>query len=319
MLVLTFLIAFATLFSFIRRVGSSTINEPPVAVNYHFTRQCNKTCSFCFHTATTSYVLEAARAKKGLAMLKADGMRKINFAGGEPFLYQKFLGQMIDFCKQDLHLESVSIVTNGTLVDKKFLSQHGGNIDILAVSCDSFIEVTNIAIGRGDGNNVKRLEQIRVWCSEYGIKFKINTVVCDLNWEEDMNRHITRLQPSRWKCFQVLLVAGENESEQRLRDSRKRLISSDQFNSFIERHRGQQAMVPESNELMAQSYLILDEYMRFLNRDGREPSPPILDVGVESALEAVTWDTEAFKARGGMYDWARDKPSCSRKDQDLEW
>ena len=22
----------------------------PVSVNYHFTRQCNKTCGFCFHT-----------------------------------------------------------------------------------------------------------------------------------------------------------------------------------------------------------------------------------------------------------------------------
>ena len=29
----------------------------PVSVNYHFTRQCNYSCGFCFHTAKTSYVL----------------------------------------------------------------------------------------------------------------------------------------------------------------------------------------------------------------------------------------------------------------------
>ena len=29
----------------------------PVSVNYHFTRKCNYSCGFCFHTAKTSYVL----------------------------------------------------------------------------------------------------------------------------------------------------------------------------------------------------------------------------------------------------------------------
>jgi uncharacterized radical SAM superfamily Fe-S cluster-containing enzyme len=28
----------------------------PVSVNYHFTRQCNYSCGFCFHTAKTSFV-----------------------------------------------------------------------------------------------------------------------------------------------------------------------------------------------------------------------------------------------------------------------
>ncbi|KAH3716536.1 hypothetical protein DPMN_059260 [Dreissena polymorpha] len=28
----------------------------PLSVNYHFTRKCNYTCGFCFHTAKTSFV-----------------------------------------------------------------------------------------------------------------------------------------------------------------------------------------------------------------------------------------------------------------------
>jgi 2-iminoacetate synthase ThiH len=46
----------------------------PVSVNYHFTRQCNYSCGFCFHTAKTSFVLPIDQAKRGLQMLKEKGM-----------------------------------------------------------------------------------------------------------------------------------------------------------------------------------------------------------------------------------------------------
>ncbi|KAH8722379.1 hypothetical protein GQ44DRAFT_775059 [Phaeosphaeriaceae sp. PMI808] len=257
-----------------------------------------------------------AQAKQGLLLLKRAGMRKINFAGGEPFLYTKFLGEMIDFCKEDLHLESVSIVTNGSLVKESFLQKHGANIDILAVSCDSFHEATNIEIGRGSGDQVPQLYKISSWCKQYGIKFKINTVVCKLNHEEDMNKHIEALQPFRWKCFQVLIVAGENDSDKTLRDGRKFLITDEEYQSFCQRHDKQSSIVPESNRLMAKSYLILDEYMRFLDRDGRKPSEPILEVGVQKALESVYWDEGAFQERGGIYDWSREKGTDRNE---LDW
>lgn len=296
----------------------------PISVNFHFTRQCNKSCGFCFHTATTSFKISIEGAKRGLALLKAAGMRKINFAGGEPFLYKSFLGEMIAFCKEELHLESLSIVTNGSLVDEAFLTKYGPYIDILAVSCDSFNEQTNIAIGRGTGDNVRRLFQIRDWCKHFGIKFKLNTVVCRLNYQEDMNAVVHKLQPFRWKCFQVLLVRGENDSDKTIRDVRKFQISDEEYQEFCRRHRHQSSFVPEPNNLMAKSYLILDEYMRFLNRDGREPSKSILEIGVEEALQQVTWDKESFIERGGVYDWAREKSGGSmcaggEADRNLEW
>ncbi len=46
----------------------------PLSVNYHFTRQCNYSCGFCFHTAKTSFVLPIQEAKRGLKMLKDAGM-----------------------------------------------------------------------------------------------------------------------------------------------------------------------------------------------------------------------------------------------------
>lgn len=45
----------------------------PKSVNYHFTRQCNYSCGFCFHTAKTSFVMPLDEAKNGLAMLKQAG------------------------------------------------------------------------------------------------------------------------------------------------------------------------------------------------------------------------------------------------------
>lgn len=273
----------------------------------------------------TSFNLPIEDAKRGLALLKAAGMKKINFAGGEPFLYNSFLGAMIAFCKEELHLESVSIVTNGSLVDEVFLTKYGPYIDILAVSCDSFNEQTNIAIGRGTSDNVRKLFQIRDWCEHFGIKFKLNTVVCRLNYKEDMNAVVHKLQPFRWKCFQVLLVRGENDSDTTIRGVRKLQVSDEEYQEFCLRHQHQPSFLPEPNNLMAESYLILDKYMRFLDRDGREPSKSILEVGVKEALQQVTWDKQSFVERGGVYDWAREKSGggvCSgggEAERNLEW
>jgi radical S-adenosyl methionine domain-containing protein 2 len=154
----------------------------PVSVNYFFTRHCNAECGFCFHTETSSYKLTLPEAEKGLLLLAEAGMKKMNFAGGEPFLYPKYLGTLCRYCKEDLKLESVSIVSNGTKVTERWLQEYGPFVDILAISCDSINPATNAAIGRADRgsgvpfDNVGKLFQIKEWCQQYGIRFKLNTV-----------------------------------------------------------------------------------------------------------------------------------------------
>ena len=49
----------------------------PESVNYHFTRTCNYSCGFCFHTAKTSFNVPLEEAKKGLQMLVEEGMKKV--------------------------------------------------------------------------------------------------------------------------------------------------------------------------------------------------------------------------------------------------
>ncbi|KAL9576221.1 MAG: hypothetical protein Q9212_007281 [Teloschistes hypoglaucus] len=179
--------------------------------------QCNYQCGFCFHTAKTSFIQPIDDAKRGIKLLVDAGMRKINFAGGEPFLYPDFLGELVRYCKEDLSMESVSIVTNGSKVTEAWFEEYADYLDIMAVSCDSFNETTNVKIGRGRGEHLKTFVQLSQLCKKYGVKFKVNTVVCRYNFEEDMNKMIEQVAPFRWKCFQVLIVPGENDSRETLR------------------------------------------------------------------------------------------------------
>lgn len=256
------------------------------------------------------------------------------------------LGELVEFAKQTLALESVSIVSNGSLIKKSWLKHYGVHLDILAISCDSFDEATNTEIGRGSGDNVKQLFLIRDWCREYGIKFKLNTVVCRHNFKEDMAERIAELDPFRWKCFQVLMVEGENDSEQTLRDVRRFEIDDGEFAFFCKRHEQLPCFVPESNTAMAESYLILDEasratqlihvssnvtntaykYLRFLSgRSKNIKSESIIDVGVTNALKAIQWDQEAFRDRGGVYEWTKEELGSSSggcgesKSNELDW
>lgn len=304
--------------TFFRHILNVSKGTSPVSVNYHFTRKCNYACGFCFHTAKTSYILPLDEAKRGLALLSKAGMRKLNFAGGEPFLYPDFMGQLAKYCKETLHLESVSIVTNGSKVKKAWFEKYGEYIDILAVSCDSFDEETNMKIGRGTGAHLRNLTSLREWCDDAGIKFKINTVVNRFNISEDMVGSINAIAPFRWKAFQVLIVPGENDSDSAIRNAERFVVSNEEFESFCKRHEGVEVLVPEPNELMRGSYLILDEYMRFLDEGRGEPGKSILEVGVQEALRNVRWDEEGFVTRGGFYDWTR-KGTEHKLTQELDW
>ncbi len=283
---------------------------PPISVNYHFTRECNFRCGFCFHTAKTSYILPIEDAKRGILLLKNAGTKKLNFAGGEPFLYQEYLGKLLDYAKE-VGMESVSIVSNGSLVTRQYLKKHADSIDVLAISCDSFDAQTNLRIGRLSGTPFKRLEMIALWCNELNIKFKVNTVVNAFNKNEDMNAKMHILAPFRWKCFQVLMDASENSGVgDTTRDVRPFMISSAEFDTFIAKHDRQKCIVPEPNNLMRSSYLILDEYMRFLNKEGTYGiSPSILEVGVRKALDQTIWQRDSFIQRGGVYDWTKKNQS----------
>jgi radical S-adenosyl methionine domain-containing protein 2 len=303
------------------KLGLLISSNKPISVNYHFTRDCNYKCGFCFHTKTNDNIkhLELDEAKRGIKLLISSGTRKLNFAGGEPFLYPKFLGSLVKYCKEQ-GLESVSIVSNASKLKHSWFKIYGKYIDVLAVSCDSINEETNILIGRRNkrmkNTHLYNIENASKLCNEFGIKFKINSVICSYNYTEDMNNLISRLNPYRWKVFQVLKLNNENGEQ-----IDRFLITKEQFQVFVNNHSNQKCMIVESNNVMQNSYLILDEKMRFLDcsTGDKIPTQSILDVGVKSALEQIQFDSTSFIERKGVYDWKRlIKPSECNKNI-IDW
>ena len=80
-------------------------------------------------------------------------------------MYPSFMHELLRYRKGELGIESISIVSNGSKITKKFLDENAKFIDILAISCDSFDLETNITIGRGrSGENVEQLTKVAGWC-----------------------------------------------------------------------------------------------------------------------------------------------------------
>ena len=271
-----------------------------LVVNYHFLRTCNYACKFCFHVAKTSRVASAADACRALDVLQRAGMTRVNFSGGEPFLKPALLGKMV----RHAHALGVSpsIVTNGSLIREKWMDRYGHMLDALAVSCDSFDPVTLYDIGRyaPSRDHLDQLHRVRDWCDRHDIRFKINTVVCQPNKHERMD--IAPLRPDRWKVFQCMLIDGENAGPHALADGARMVVSDDEFRAFVQRHADVPQMVPEDNQTMRNSYIIMDEDLRLLdNRQGsKRPTVSVLD-DVHGALRDCGFDAEAFRRRNGEW------------------
>ncbi len=96
---------------------------------------------------------------------------------------------------------------------------------------------------------------------------------------------IEEVRPERWKIFQVLPVAGQNDLH-----FEDYSISPDKFESFLKlnnRAKRFTTIVPEGNKLMRASYVMVDPAGRFFdNAAGMHTySEPLLKIGVLNAIK----------------------------------
>lgn len=63
------------------------------------------------------------------------------------------------------------------------------------------------------------------------------------------------------QVFQCLLIDGENAGEESLRNAESFVITDDDFQNFLQCHSHVTCLVPESNQYMRYSYIIIDEYV----------------------------------------------------------
>ena len=286
------------------------VSEIP-SVNFHLWKPCNMKCKFCFATFQDvghDVLPKGHLPREGcLAVVDALGgaeFEKINFAGGEPTLCP-WLPDLI-FKAKELGM-TTSIVTNGSRITPEWLDGLCGTLDWAALSIDTVDPQKLKASGRVTRDGPLSLEDyldVAAMLKERGVRLKINTVVNRNNCDEDLTGFIARARPERWKLLQVLPVGGQNDG---LVDDQ--VITTEQFARYVARNRRAEdlgvVVVPEDNELMTGSYVMVDPAGRFFdNTAGAHVySRPIIEVGVEDALRDVSVDPDQFHLRGGLYAW----------------
>ncbi|MDX9722956.1 MAG: viperin family antiviral radical SAM protein [Myxococcota bacterium] len=282
--------------------AKSTSPLEGLAVNFHLTAACNYRCRFCFaHWPGGSQKLSKPEVFALLRELFAAGARKLTFAGGEPTL-EPGLGQLIQFAKSVGFV--TGIVSNGARFQSA-LRDCAGDLDWAGLSLDSASEQVQAQLGRGQGDHVRRTIANVEACHAARCRVKLNTVVTALNWDEDLSALIAQLRPQRWKVFQVLRVLGQNDG--RVDDL---LIERGQYRHFVERHRHLEregmALVAEDNEAMLDSYVMINPSGCFYGNSNGEyrQSRPILELGVDKALDEVGFQRPKLEARGGIYAWS---------------
>jgi len=277
------------------------------SVNFHLWQPCNMRCKFCFatfldvkHSILPKGHLPEEQAVEVVKSLAEYGFKKITFVGGEPLLC-KWLPRLIRTAKE-LGLNT-TVVTNGSRLTDEFLQENKQYLDWIALSIDSLNEETNLKTGRTENKKsltkayyVDRIKAIK----KVGYKLKINTVVNAHNYQESMVDFIKEANPKRWKIFQVLPITGQNDGK--IEDLK---ITTAQYESFLKRHEEISVRVPESNDAIKGSYVMVDPAGRFFdNAEGTHNySQPILKAGVFEAIKDVNYDIVKFLDRKGFYNW----------------
>ena len=279
------------------------------SVNFHLIETCNAHCTYCFATfphLRKRHRLSTDDQGRLLDLLVDGGVGKINFAGGEPTLVRD-LGLLCKRIKERGQGRcAVSVVSNGKYL-QRLIEESAQWIDWVALSLDSGDDDVNVALGRTQKGSPYAAKMLRFGDAlrSHGVRVKCNTVVTKHNVKEDMSAIINRLAPERWKIFQALPVIGENDHN--IADLE---VSKEEFEEFVGRHLSlrhkELEIVPEDNSYMTNSYLMISPDGRFFwhtPKGSLEYGDPILEVGLEEALDRVRFSEGKYRERGGLYDW----------------
>lgn len=295
------------------------------SINFHFTRSCNYNCHFCFHTEKTKKHAPVADLTRTITLLAAEGVKKINFAGGEPLLFPDTLLELLATSKK--HDMYTSVITNGSKLSREWMAAAAPSLDMLGVSFDSASDEINFGQGRAprgavlkapatgfDSRAVRLLLKAAEIAAEARVPLKINTVVTSLNAGEDVSPYINAAAPLRWKVFQVLPLSGENTGEGALKDVTPLLITRPQYDAYVARNlaglSSPDILKEEPNNVMQSSYVLLDEKSRFLDCSlgSKTPTASVLDAGgVLAAVRELLsspgggFDAESFHKRDGAF------------------
>ena len=279
-----------------------------IVINYHVTEKCNYICHHCFakydveniHVKEMHHDLEKVEKvlRSTYNFFKKDLLNKkirLNFAGGEPLILKNFQG-IINIAKK-IGFEELSLITNGSILTKKFIDDHIKSFSMIGISIDSFDYESNVKIGRSTNKKVildiaDLIEKI-AYCKYINkdLNIKINTVVNKINHKELMGREISKINPDKWKIFKVIPF------------NNVKTVTDKEFSIFIENNKNN-TLVPIYAEYtgdMEDSYIMIDPLGRFYQNSnqstGYEYSQPIYKTGVKNSFNEINFDENKFKKR----------------------
>lgn len=280
-----------------------------LVVNWHITEACNYHCNYCFakwdkqknelmndENSVSKLMDEIQKLPSilnGKYLTEFESIR-LNLVGGETFLNIRKVTRIIHQAKQRKF--SLSAITNGSRLNNELVTLIANDFNSIGFSVDSLDSPTNIKIGRTEKSGVMDTDKVLKDISlikelNPSIDIKINTVVSSLNQTEDLSAFIDQAAPNKWKVFKVLpVITRENE------------VSQDDFIEFLERHsKFENIISSEDNDEMTDSYLMIDPIGRFFQNSilgsGYSYSTPIVNTGIEKALNEINFDPEKFHGR----------------------
>lgn len=278
----------------------------PRAINFHLLRACNAHCPYCFAGfPETPKRLSTSDAIEVMRRVREGGGEKMNLVGGEPTLHPDI--DRIVLAAKELGF-TTSIVSNGARLARLLASPAGALLDWVGLSIDSATDEGNALVGRGGQGYTASVIAHARQARANGAAVKLNTVVTQHNVREDMSALVCAVQPERWKVFQVLRVEGQNEST--VDDL---LVGAREFQDFVARHRRLVGVgipvIAENNDAMTDSYAMIDPMSRFFGNTGgvHRIGQSNLDAGAIDALVSVGFDNDKLVARGGVYEWDRER------------
>ncbi len=109
------------------------LRKSVVTIDFHVTSKCSQHCPYCWGPQNFNHPVSTTTARKILLRIKAFGIRRVVFTGGDP-LERADLGNLVRFAKL-LGLE-VAVSTTGDHLTRTFLQRYGRFIDLVSLPLD---------------------------------------------------------------------------------------------------------------------------------------------------------------------------------------
>lgn len=248
-------------------------------------------------------------------VVKSGKVKRINLAGGEPFLMKSLCIDLIKYIKSK-GIET-SVISNSVFINEKTFEEVKDYLDMIGVSCDSGSDEINIQVGRHnrpdfEGDETKPhifyVKRVANLCKENNKYFKINTVICRENLNDNsIFNLINELQPMRWKVFRVLKIDNENGVEKDEREPYTGYITDEEWRDWKKRCEEKCTVkaVYEDNDDMQTSYIQIDEqgYLLDSSSGSKLRTFNMLESDFGESIEKTGFSKEKFFHRGGFFNF----------------